>query len=376
MFISFLTAFLFAFQVPSAHAQSDDLGVWPSDMVEIISIADGSHYTPYISSVVPQCSVGKAIAKSAPQTRAPVSTGFIPVVLEVADEKLPPKERETIVVIPGMFSLNIDSQGRQFRDIGTRNDYNTIVFPNPWSTQFVENAGIELGSPIREAEAIYEAIQYLISSLVIKGQSNGKVRLLGVSYGAFNAAIISHLDQESEHPLIVDTTLISPPIQLGQSMQKIDLALTETADSFGPKSIAMQAFHLMRICRAKDSVKHEDLARGLFSWGGFQPFLVSALKIKRMLPSDLKEKDVTFKSILDRNPQLRDSFFGDEGRLNFWLSKSSQDSHPIRILLSRDDVINNGIVPELAGDVALLNYGGHFGFQFEPWFETLMDNSF
>ena len=330
-----------------------------------------------------------------------VDSGWIPVKvgIQTVDEKI--KRAPLFFYIPGAFSNLDDKQNRQWMHSLTQQGYHTVVFPNPWGTDFISR---ESKSPIgfvtTEAQIIYDAMRYVYQKAQINGMLSGPVRVAGVSYGGFLATMVAALDAEHPQPIInKDATAVAPPYDMGITMDHLDAALNDMREGFAEIGLASKAWKFARFCRLKNESqmkpKHYQDAKGLVAYSGFHDTLVDSvvlydeLRDINAIPDRDKgkksdkfkawRKGFTYNEYFDRYaPGARQLMKNQVGKLMHWVKRAKAgNGAKIRLLTADDDFLNViGAFDQQAEKMILLRDGGHYGYRGDQWYFKFLELAF
>jgi len=291
------------------------------------------------------------------------------------------------VFLPGMFTNLDDAQAEDFMFKLLDQSYHTIVFPNPWSVDFIEHIPLHRpGDLMTEVEVLKDAIEKAHRELIEANLSDGHLRLLGVSYGAFVSAILAGKD-DPNHPIITgDVTLMSPPLQLSYSMKFIDNMM----DNFQNFSLWEKAKGLVKMKakvgwndEIKLSEKDVQVTKGAIAAYGFHDWMVEAiLKYHDLSGLDLiKEKRSQWKKNFRFSKYVEDFqvpgieyMDKPEDFLDYWVKQAQTNEKIIRLFISKDDFINDNSIWDNEWKtppnyVLPIEEGGHFGIRAMDWFE-------
>ena len=130
--------------------------------------------------------------------------------------------------------------------------HNTIQFSNPWGAQIIDvSYNYQPGDFETEATAMYQAIKRSLIYMKGFGLQVKTIRVIGISYGAFVSSILSYYDASSEYPFLKDFTLISPPYQMGDSLELLDKGMDDFASYYVLHNILGYPLSAIKICKQK-----------------------------------------------------------------------------------------------------------------------------
>jgi len=315
------------------------------------------------------------------------------------------KKAPVIFFIPGAFTNLDEKMPKHFVDRFTRLGYHTFVVPNPWGTQYVSRKPRTITGHIEaEANVLYGVFKRAHEYLVSKGYTNGEFHIAGVSYGAFLSAMISGIAaSDPERTLsFKSTTIISPPLNLGESLNNLDSVLDETVD-YTSMWFPRLAKKYLSICRVDvdDVGKYSKKdAMGLAASQGFHVNLINSLRLYDKL-WDLDSIPGNFWGKLSRkyrswrksmsfsryfrvyNKAAGKLADGPKGEITYWIEMARENSDTnIQVLMAQDDFLNSnrakGLIESklLSDELIELPTGGHFGFRALPWFDHFLEKAF
>lgn len=323
-----------------------------------------------------------------------LESGWLPVKIGIqTDEDDRIRKAPLFFYIPGAFSNLDDKQNRQWMHSLTQQGYHTVVFPNPWGTDFISRKPKNpIGYVNTEAQVIYDAMRFVYQKALIEGMLSGPVRVAGVSYGGFLTAMVTALDAEHPQPIINhDATAVAPPYDMGITMDHLDSALDDMREDFAEIGFASKAWKFARFCRLKDESQmkpvHYHDAKGLVAYSGFHDTLTDSVilydKIRAInaIPDrDLGKKSDEFKTWRKNfnykqyfdvyAPEARRMMKAEIGKLMHWVNRAKAgNGAKIRLITADDDFLNNiGAFDAQAGKMILLKDGGHYGYRGNEWF--------
>jgi|SaaInl4_135m_RNA_FD_contig_81_484809_length_1680_multi_3_in_0_out_0_1 hypothetical protein len=325
------------------------------------------------------------------------------------------------IYIPGSFVNLNDKQSNRWLNSLTRLGYHTVVFPNPFGTDFIKQVPIsKFGTVTEEAKTVYGMIRRAFGLLRQMGALDGSVRIIGVSSGGFFTAAVAALDAEHKNPIITtDATILAPGFHLGRGMDRLDEYVEEQREPYQEMWLLRMYVKLRKICRMKDPSNPSEKvlrdSRGIVTFAGFYEELVNSVKRydKTRSLNKVPKKGKALGQWRDRfafsvyydefNPEGEKIIRGEHGHLYYWLGRAYKAGFPsIRVLTTTDDFFNdpgvwgdmksNPLMDDALGvyglmndekmwsriqkDLIVLNHGGHYGFRSNPWFENFIRIAF
>jgi len=318
-------------------------------------------------------------------------------LLEDKDGNL--KKAPVAFYIPGAFSNKNIKQTRRYLDFFTKKGYHTITFINPWGTDYLNSSPKhKIGHISKEGKSMFylvlKAYRYLQNRDLVKGQS----RLAGVSYGGFVTAMVSAYNAEYNNPLnLKDSTIISPPILLGKTINRIDDYIDDNR-GFVKMNLLKILTRFKDICKAKsdDDISGyiRDNAEGIAVNNGFyDPFISSVRKYDKM--NGLKKIPRVFWGLLSKTyrkwkynysfkkyfaqygPELEDELSSEKGELYYWIKRAKAAGHDkSRVMLAVNDFLNDPQDIPNTKDIIVVPTGGHYGFRHLSWYSEFLDKAF
>jgi hypothetical protein len=304
-----------------------------------------------------------------------------------------------VFYIPGAFSnLDISQTRRYLHDLG-KMGYHVLVFPNPWGTDFIRTRVKKPIGDIRfEGQAMFSLLKNSYKILKDMNIVTDKSRLVGVSYGGFVTSVISALNVEESNPLkLVDTTIISPPLILPNTLDILDKVVEDNRETIHLNLISLYARYL-KYCKFKNdySASQRDLQRveGLVIRGGFYDGLIGSVGRYNRLHKLKSIPDLFFGTLSKRYRKWKHSFnfqsyfheFAPEnlnvlkskyGSFYYWKERAKKSGyHNFRVLLAQNDFINSPEDIISSPDTVILETGGHYGFRHLKWFDNFLNISF
>jgi len=420
---------IFVFLLMVAHGFCD----WNPELRRLAEEYMAHHEDKFLSSLTGSCHYTDSFLKEIPVAietwevpSSMMEKGSLPVLVGLQrDEESNIKPAPLIFYVPGSFVNLDDSQPRRWMAEFTTLGYHTVVFPNPWGTQFVEQVPKgRLGSIQWEAESLYQVLKDVHTRLLDENVLSGTVRLAGVSSGGFFSSAISAMDAESQNPVIDEATLISPPVHFGRTLDRLDELIDQSREPYQDMFRLKLYWKYRNLCSlgSEDPVSEDDLtdAAGIAVFAGFYEELVNSVKaydrvkgidaVPRGFFNWLNpkyrqwRKNFSFENYFKKyNPESKEIVQGKTGHVYYWISRAYKAGFSnFRILTTTDDFLNDaalwagynenplrlefdsryGILEgqeeweEISDDVLVLQNGGHYGFRGSPWFNNFIRASF
>ncbi len=299
--------------------------------------------------------------------------------------------------IPGIFSDIRDLQSFRVLDDFASRGFHTIVIPNPWSAQYIEEGAQDMpGYMESESTAILDIISQVKESL-LQGDLVSDVHLSGNSYGGFLVAVIAALDAESPHPIVTgQTTITAPPYQVKHALNALDKLMIDFKDIYDNLSDLDKLVILQSYRSAKKETDlflvARKLAPAFIAFPGFNEFLgrtmvaVNKMKQVGVVPEFKTESDFlkwSHSYNFDRytaefNPEILPLMLSEIGRIDYWIQRSlAAGNKRIRMISAANDFINVGDLHRMekipAENYILIPKGGHSGFTGFPWYKQFMN---
>jgi hypothetical protein len=301
--------------------------------------------------------------------------------------------------IPGAFSNREIKQTRRYMDFFTKKGYHSITFVNPWGTDFVKaDPYNKIGDVQKEGEVMYRLLRAAYSFMLDNDYIKGQTRLVGVSYGAFVVSMVTALNAEHRNPLnLKDSTLISTPINLGESIKRLDSLIKNNTHYIGLNIINL-AYKFTRICWTDSDEDIDDkklkIAKGLAINQGFFEELVKSVRLYdernniNKIPgnedgwsSDIFKKwklNFTFSKYFESYaPELTVKINTKYSDLYYWINRSRHAGfNKTRIVNATNDFLNDPKHLRKRSDTIILPRGGHYGFRHLKWYDQFLNTIF
>lgn len=303
-------------------------------------------------------------------------------------------------VIPGAFNNLDHKQPRRLLNDFTRLGYHTVVFPNPWGTQYISKAPNQATGMIKEEGiSIYEVMRKLHRRFTRLGIIKGETKLFGVSYGAFLSSMIGGMDAIHQEPIVTGSvTMVSPPFNMKRALTRLDELLDRNRTFFGLDLVRIAA-KFLTICRFDDQSEmgqdHLQDAEGLATGMGFHEELIASLltyeeakglnRIPHRWLGDLSpvyrhwKRQMTFNKYFEEyTPEALEFVNSEEADLYYWIELArAQGKKDMRVLVAKDDFLNDHDFWAQSGvETILLPTGGHYGFRGLHWFHQFLKKTF
>lgn len=310
------------------------------------------------------------------------------------------KNAPFVFFIPGAFNNLDDNQGRHLMDLFLEKGYNVVTTPNPWGTDFIK-LGVKspIGSFVYEGEVLYETFLNTFKKLKRDGYNVPSIRLVGVSYGSFLSAMISAFNVKDNYPLpLKDTTILSPPFHLGETISRLDHYVNESRPYIND-NLVKSLYRLVSFCRNVDYRDYEKFsenkAMSLVIGAGFHRDLIASTILydrlnnidkipgrfwRTLSKKHLKwRKNLTFKQYFNTYAKdARAQMMSRKGDINYWLDLAREGGYDdFRILTTDNDFLNEPISAFSPIEKTItLQSGGHYGYRGLSWYRQLIDLSF
>lgn len=382
---------------------------WSAQSLEIISQAEVPFKDSFVSTSWGGCNINKpSLFETIQRKSFKIEEGFnnskLKTYLYLHDDHHV-KKRNLVIQLVGVFG-NISDRGVKAISYQVANaGNNVLVFPNPLSKKFVKAmaTGVQPGNLIEEGVFFHHMIYQAIEDIKKKyGLQVDKINILGVSYGAFLAAVINAIDSEQPIGYINDVTLFSPPLDIGVALENVDKGLDSIDYLYKKNPLATYVKSIFKVCRAKDEndinndleeisrvmtlhvVFHKELAKSLRQYNkNFNEQLIPEAGENRL--GDVYQtwkRNVRFRIIL-KNLLTRTNQFihSDMSRIEFHLQRNylNRGRSNVKIFAAEDDFLNDGLFwqsDKKAADKQLIPFGGHLGYMGVYWFESLIKSVF
>lgn len=315
------------------------------------------------------------------------------------DERI--KKSKLALILPGAFS-NISDQGpKSIARVLAHEGYHTVIFPNPWGQDFIRSGTARpSGDILYESKAIWEAMKKTYSKM--QYFTEGEVRLVGVSYGSFLAAMLSAYNAQEGFPIpLKDTTILSPPMRMGETLHRLDSFITDNQE-FNNIGIGKTVQFFANVCRystfrglKKDVLQeskvlavtvgfHRELSKSaviLDKALGYNTIPVNKNRSWQRPSADFAKwrAELNFSNFIDSfGPYIRNIVDSNYGDLSYWIALAELHGHEnFRIIVAEDDFLN---YPKTSFDVPehtiIMKNGGHYGYRSSHWFKKFLKTAF
>jgi len=299
-----------------------------------------------------------------------------------------------IVYLPGIFGRGNSGGGSKTAYDYYARGYHVLIVPNPISTDYLgDRPSYKFGDLTTDGDVVIEAIKNFIA----KNKKVKWVELVSESYGSYFSLVVLNRDVER---LIRRTTLVSPPIDLVNSMDNFDRFFDESDEEYHSICAGKKQFsHFVwdMITGAQDSDLDSSTSRcakPIVSWWSFHRKMIQTAELLRSQSrgegyhfSDQERRDYRFshfsKEFTPDQPQ-GDPEIRKLGTLEYWISQLPSDQqNRVRIIASEDDPINervdwDGLEARYldSSNFIKLPWGGHVGFIMLNEYQSLLDINF
>ena len=302
----------------------------------------------------------------------------------------PEEVRDVVFIVPGIFD-NVEGP-YFFRSpyidflaaLSFRAGNNVIQLPNPLGESYVAaNAHHDLTDFMAAAQNYLTVMQFTLNQLKQQNVRVGDVKIVGVSLGAFLAAMMLSYDAQGSSPMLSQSVLISPPSNLHHSIELLDQRIQEVQHDVSGTILLQTLFPFLALCFFKDDSHltqaslHNFQALALRR-GFIKPLLKTLKEVKEDYPDELKGYDFSLSEFKEKgsefsfqalfhsfSPKMASLIQGDAGYLSFYLEQAQAKTY---ILASENDFIVKENSWESWQNTApshvhltRLAYGGHIG---------------
>ena len=312
------------------------------------------------------------------------------------------KAQPLVILVPTVFSDGANHANMYtVRALNSRG-YRVAVVPNPSSPEYVRmRPRHPLGSVPDEARTLLQMVAEIKRE--IGASAISRTELMGRSYGGFVASVMMALDAQSTTPLFDgQVTMIGPSIDRQKAMDRFDRSLQQHAQTYWDccrgRNIAMIYDYLKADAQHHLSNATQAAVDAFFSYVGFQTGLIDlAVAVDQtrnlgLVPSDPSTME-KWKFAL-RFSEVSEKFIPPEGNnpehpefndMSYWLMLASQANPQlsVRIVSAIDDFLSDRHDWNLTqyyqygpGNLMLLSWGGHMGYEALPEYQQLLDIMF
>ncbi|MBT3980644.1 MAG: hypothetical protein HOE90_04775 [Bacteriovoracaceae bacterium] len=299
------------------------------------------------------------------------------------------RKSPVVVFLPGIFTNYDDLYVKNLINHFGSTGHHVLTFPNPFGSYYLlAKPKHTLPDVEAQAEVLYTLIRKTLQSLKEKDLLYpGRVRLFGVSHGAYLSALIGARDLVDENPIkFYDTVLISPPAHMGTAIKRLDQMMDETASKKKVKSYLLG----FKLCQfKKESKRYLSFERkkahkikGFVAHFLFRNWLVDAIsdyaddeiQVRELLGGKSKREARFLGVIKGSFPDIAERLNLEEAHIRFWLQIAKDlGSNAIKVLTARDDFLNDPDAWEGVPGAIVLEHGGHGGFMETKWFRKLLN---
>lgn len=371
-------------------------GAW--DGIKALARAKGNPYAKYTGVQMSFARVNEAtfFSQSEPHGEFPIGHLF-----HNGPKLLVPGHRPTIIYFPGIFQGVKDFYTYQAIRMFHKRGYNVIVLPSPFSEEYCrELPRASAGHFVEEGRLAYKAIAKIRRD---HQQYISEIHLVGVSYGAFLAAVVKAIDAESRHPFISGLTMIGPVIEISETVEILDKMIKSSQlniSSFDNlnvpspfKSLIASAFQ-KKLSDVRMNFRARYERNKANNFGGSRYYSPEERENFEKFPMIGKKPDADFiastyfaKTIRENAKDIEDLVWGKNNidRIDFWLKKiARKGDHRVRILTTWDDYVINSqrwkdVLPEefkSEEHFLMRGSGGHNGFIMTEWFDEFVTTAF
>ena len=282
----------------------------------------------------------------------------------VKDESGRIKRAPLVVFITGIFGNPFTGLGRHMIKHLSDNGLHVIGLGNPLGKENLDlKPRYTLASFINESQAFYETTKVAVKNLRKLSLITNDVTLLGVSYGAFIAAIMKNIDKGEASPLTKKLILISPPMNITWGLQNMDSLIKESED-YRDRTDLWFNMKSIKYCLNPPSVTNEkqrSLAKAIFSHmvPRYSGSVFNQWR-RRFLFSDYFE---------DFFPSLKRLYYSPKASLRSWIDFNDKN---ILFFSAKDDPLNKNLSWPSLNNVFLIENGGHYGFASSEFYEKFL----
>ena len=308
------------------------------------------------------------------------------------------KKRHILFIIPGIFNNARSTESNQLTLIAFKNGLHAVQLPNFLSQDYIKaQPHHQLADIISVAEYYITIIRSTLNILKDRGFTIDKVKLAGLSLGAFASSIIAGLDEDH---LLSQLLLIAPAHHLRESIELIDREIDEVRQDIRPRNTLRSLPSSIKTCFAKDEKnideeQHREIKTLVLQYGFIEQLIKMMKRIKKNDPTKFYEYNINLDEFKNR-PELysyqailKELYSDLEEFLNspkqdlfHWLKKSRENrslDNPIdiKIITSEDDfIVKKSSWPKTGQfDIIMYPYGGHMGYTILRSFKELIAES-
>ncbi|MGK5084696.1 hypothetical protein WDW37_15485 [Bdellovibrionota bacterium FG-1] len=257
-----------------------------------------------------------------------------------------PRRAPLAVVLNPLFSESTFAQMNRFIEFFGSRGYHVVVFQNSFSDAVTKQAPVFFPGDLRAESAMHrEAVQSVVQRI---GAANvTEINLVGLSYGAFLAAVIQADDAAAAQPQFTGPAfLLNPPYDILNSARNLDRFGRESQDT-GLLGCALSAPALFYNAFLVDDNQrihmNEPCAKAFLSVVGFRgrlKHMLSSLNKSMNLGLSSEHLDsLSFETYVSQLAQVKVD--GGMSELQYWMRRAQDHGYDSFLVLgSADDPIN------------------------------------
>lgn len=300
------------------------------------------------------------------------------------------------VFIPGSFGATDRRQPKQITKLLLEKGFHVIRVPNPLSKEYLQfHPTHQLGDFIKSSKGVHQIIQQAYMRLQRVHLVKDEVTLIGVSHGAFIAAVTANINPAHYRKVL----LYSPPINLKESMAVVDKTILSNGNRINLSNILTSLADVLWILKFPpkekelDQKKYIPIAKDLLTFGTFQNRLIGSLKIyfeQNSIDYDFPSlwsglfsdsywkwrQKVTFTPLVKKfaPESWKEMTTGQQSDLLYWTEKLEKAGVDTHILSAKNDFINLGLHwSSHPTYLQIIDQGGHYGYRYKDWFVQLFE---
>ena len=253
-----------------------------------------------------------------------------------------------LIFLPGLFEFLGFGDVKLFLAEIASSYAHVVALPNPFHEYFMKSRpNFSVANYLETSRILHQLIKQIVENLESRGYLSGKIHLVGKSHGAFLAAIIGKYDIDS-YRMISDTTLISPPLNLGYSISVFDHLIESNYAEYSHLvgSRWRRRLKLLELCTSGEEETRGKDARGVMAMMLQSDLLDAAEDYEHFYESVNNFSNngmYLFRDFFRESaPEVWHLYEGQYyGNLEPWVTYVLDSGGEMRVMLSRDDWIND-----------------------------------
>ena len=287
--------------------------------------------------------------------------------------------RNLVFIIPGIFEHSGGDNCNLLASLSFQAGNHVIQLPNFLGRDYLRANPAHPSGHIPSAAANYIAIiKFVLHTLKKKNIPIGKVRIIGVSLGAFTLPVVASLDHDH---IISHMLLLSPIYDLDHSIKVTDLMIDDIREELSKSRPLGDYATLFRVCWSNndDNFNQDDFHnfKRITVYHSFLKPITEMLKNMGKRPKPLPYT-ISFRSALyGLSSEAKNFIDAETSSILYWLDQIPNDRLQIKIITAKNDFLVQqpsvwANVEARGVQVIKLNRGGHVGYRASPNFREFI----